>query len=79
MLSSSAGKYIANLASGSNSYTVNHGLNASVIAQVYDKSSGDVVGIDISRTDANNIVVTSVNNLVTNHVIMCTAIGAEPA
>jgi hypothetical protein len=73
------GSYIANLASGSSSYTVVHSLGGSVLVNVYEKATGDYVAVDVSRTDANTIVITTNVALPTDHVVMCVYAGAQPA
>jgi len=79
MINASSGtSYIANVASGSTSYTINHALNGDVLVQVYEKATGDHVSVDVSRTDANNIVLSTNVALATTHVVMCTYVGTQP-
>jgi hypothetical protein len=75
---STGNSYIANVASGNTSYTINHALAGDVIVQVYEKATGDHVSLDVSRTDSNNIVLSTNVALATTHVVMCTLIGAQP-
>ena len=81
MVSASTGAKIftQKLFAGSTSYTVNHALNGAVNTQVFDKVTGNVVGVDISRVDANNVTITVNNSLATDHSVVCNYAGVEVA
>lgn len=68
--------YSVNIASGSTSYTINHSLNASVIVQVFDNTTGEYVDTTVTKTDANNVTVEVSPALTNSSQVLCAKIKA---
>jgi hypothetical protein len=79
VVASTTGTFITKLTAGSTSYAVSHNLNASVVCQMYNKTTGAFVSVDFVRTDSNTTTVNVNSSLAQDHIFMATSIGTEPA
>lgn len=79
MVGSAGASYTTTMTSGATAYTITHNLGGTVHVNVYNKTTGDTVITDVSRTD-DNVVVISVNTaLAVDHAVSCVYSGAAPA